>query len=361
MLIALLCTGDLNEPSNFNYPILQGLIELANGDSTLVHQLNPSVVRPDEMMEYDLVVSNGIGRGRIDECREVLRGKIPWLVYDLGYVDRYTEEKTNGYLQLSIDGLNWLPDFSVNNNRRLIGYIKRPKLVKNTVLITAQNPGDPAHGMNHQEIVKWTDDVIKTVLARSPTITIWYRNHPRNPNPYYPAKAVIKDDRTSEYWVDLAGSVITYNSVSAIYAIASNKIVYSSENAVYSKITNRIEEFGDPKDIDSAEFNDFFARLGYCQWTHKELATGQPFKDLLEIYEDQIPVHWIENPDAPENLISQQEYELAKQAKHEKQFFKARSLAKQEWPDEVFHNQLELSEFLDKKIYEFNQQIIKRT
>jgi hypothetical protein len=360
MLIALITTGNVQEEGQYSNAIYKGLLELTDGMPNLIHQLNPSMIRTDELDIYDLIVSNGVGRVNVEEARAYWGDKKPWLVYDLGYIKRYSENNKEGYLQLGINKLNWLPELPVNNNRRLIEWKKPAANPKNTVLIAAQMPGDAAHGMSNAQIVKWSDEVIRTIRRKSPTTTIWYRNHPKNEKPYHPEKVGIKDDKTNEYWLDLVGSFITYNSTSGIEALSAGVHVYCDEKAVYSHLAARISDFGTPFQPSAELFNDFFAKIAYSQWTHKELATGQPFKDLISIYNNEVPMHWIETPPEVEYSVSQQEYEVAKQVKYEKKFFTARAIAKQQWPNEVFHNQLELDEFISKKIQDFNNQIMKQ-
>ena len=360
MQIALLCTGDLREESAFSYEIRRGLVELTEGTENLVQQLSPSLVRPGELLEYDLIVSNGIGREAVEECRSAMRGIRPWIVYDLGYINRWSEDNPEGYLQLGLDQLNWIPPFPVNNKRRQVNFKNPSKNPKNIVLIAPQKPGDPTHGMNLRQLNKWIEETINTIHRINPTTKIWLKNHPKNPAPYSSPKVELKDHKPLDYWLPLVGSLVTYNSTAGIQALAQGVTVYCNEVASYAHLCSRVEDFDNPRSIEILVGNDYFSKLGYSQWTKKELSTGQPFKDLMSIWENEIPLDWIDNADEPEEAISQQEYETAKAIKKEKSFFTARGIAKQQWPAKIFKNQNDINVLVDAKISGFNQQILKR-
>jgi len=198
--------------------------------------------------------------------------KIPVLVVDSAYIHR-----SRGYMQLGLNGLNWIPPEAPHDRAEQMGLI--PQGTANSkrgdkILICRQKPGDAQHDI--PDVDAWMD-VVKKQISKLSLRKIIDRPHPQVAG----SETTLTED-LAESWC-----MVTYNSTAAYEAMLVGVPVFCSESAVYKECAStdftKIEKPYLPAIKTRQKFLD---RLAWAQWKHEEIATGEPVKWCLEHISD---------------------------------------------------------------------------
>ena len=233
--------------------------------------------RPKEIMPADINVIYGMRVNGRDIIEEYLKRGIPSIVIDLGYLKRAMKSNGyDGYWQVSLNGLNWLPDTAPDDRFKSLG-LDYPKYQKRVgyVLLCEQTPGDSSHGMNLFQINDWMDRAVSKCEALG--LQYKKRHHPMNsqvPKDQLP-DCPIEDDLKG------AACVYVHNSNAGNDALMAGLPVVCDENPLYKPAYYEIAS-KDLADIYYPEnIQDYLNRLAYGQWTRDEIENGKAFEYVL--------------------------------------------------------------------------------
>lgn len=272
MKIAVLYSGAYGKES-WSGNLTESLISLGHE----VIQLNPSVLKPYDVLGFDLVISYGM--------KSAIDPSIPRLVIDLGYSDRYQRhDNPIGYLQTSVNNVANPVVPTVNNKRQI--YKVEPIKVDETlpILILGQKEDDKQHRMNAKQLKDYYTNIIQEIGMQHPNHKIIFRNHPKS-KVVFKFNGVENDEHLdSSELVNKVSKVYTYNSTGGLEFIKHCIPVITDLNAYYySQGFNPTIE----------NVTDLFCRLGYSQWTSAELKEPSVVKDILEYtITGKIPTSW---------------------------------------------------------------------
>lgn len=256
-----------------------------NGLLSLGYQINhvaQSGFRESEWMPCDLCVIYGMrnfGKRIIQEHES--RG-VRCIVIDLGYIKRAMKSNGyNGYWQVSLGGLNWVPDSAPDDRWKMLG-LDYPVPVDRDgyVLLAEQTPNDASHGLKMDDLNKWMDRAVRSCKKKG--IAYKKRRHPMN--------SFIPDDEKPNCPIedDLSGASAVYchNSNVGNDALLAGIPVICDDWCEYaptyidlaSKEISKDVSFPEPEKI-----KDYLHRLSYAQWTRDELANGEAFRYVLSV------------------------------------------------------------------------------
>lgn len=247
-----------------------------------INHVSPSGYRARDRMDCDLNVIYGMrrnGREIIENYKE--RG-IPSIVVDLGYINRAMKSNGyQGYWQVSLDGLNWLPEDADSKRFDLLG-IDYPKKKSRAgyVLIAEQTPWDASHGMDIPALNEWTANAVAKCEALGLDYKV--RRHPMNkqiPKEELP-DCPIEDD------LEDAGCVYIHNSNVGNDALLAGIPVVCDEASRYLPTYHGIvdhELSEKPKFPVAKVMEDYLNRLAYAQWLTDEIVTGKAFNYVLNV------------------------------------------------------------------------------
>lgn len=251
-----------------------------------VVQHHPQLFNPYDTHNYQIAITNGL-RGNLEVCRDNLReeGK-KTIVFDLGYIDRSATGVPNGYYQIGLDRLGWVPNFSCPPDRfNNLGVEITPTRVKdsNKVLVIGQKFNDPQHKMNEDQHKAYCKKTCKTFKELGYEVD--FRPHPKS-------KFSIEGFDTcnggnfSELIKDYK-MVVVYNSTAGVEALlAGVPVIAMAEDAHYREVCSRLWEDGKMTTPDIYDVEDYMYRLAYSQWKREEIEEGVPFKFLLSVMDD---------------------------------------------------------------------------
>jgi hypothetical protein len=239
--------------------------------------------RQEPLQEFDLAVTDGIRGPMGVMCREAEALEVPVLIADAAFVRRDLN-----YFQLSINRLNWIPEFDLPGDRwdRLEVELQ-PRHAGDFVLVTGQKPGDAAHGLStfelrekyqdwYQELRKYTE---RPVLFRPHPMGL--EVHPRGLQP--------SSGRSLPDELAAAHALVTWNSTTATDAlIAGTPAFVLGPNAQVDELANsELELIESPFFPDPSIRRALFHRIAYSQWTLDELQDGSALEFTLAAMERQ--------------------------------------------------------------------------
>lgn len=343
-MIAFLVAKNPDIPTHWFFNLFQALKQIDT-----VKVLNPRVVKSHELLEYDVVVSQG--------WHKILNIHPNVLVIDLGYFNRWSLQNPTGTFQVCIGGLNKLPPKDVKPDRAIPFELgARPHKTK-PLLVCAQMPNDPQHGLRDLDLINWYQKAFHACDTQRARIKILFRNHPMTPERKRISFAGIQlaDQGCLLDYLEEVSGVLCYNSIAGLEAIKRGIPVYCDKSAFYSELAQ------DLSDLKTFAYNhdrvgEFFRRLGYAQWTDEELGNPQVIRNFIYIMLTGLtPEDWRDTSfDKPPP--TKQEFELAIQVLEERSFPKARSMAKQYWRDTVFCNKKDLHNHCNTIVREYKEQ-----
>lgn len=238
--------------------------------------------RDKDFLSADFNLIYGMRRNGKAIIENYLERGIPSIVVDLGYINRAMKSNGyNGYWQVSMNGLNWLPEAAEGDRWEALG-VDTPKPVKRTgyVLIAEQTPWDASHGMGVPELNEWT----ARAVAKCEELGLDYkvRRHPMN-------KAIAPEELpgcTIEEDLAGAGCVYIHNSnVGNDALLAGIPVVCDAQSRflpTYHGIVAH-ELTAKPKFPTAKVMKDYLNRLSYAQWTLDEIASGKAFEYVLNV------------------------------------------------------------------------------
>lgn len=243
-----------------------------------INHVAPHGFRESEWMPCDLCVIYGmrhVGKRIIAEHNK--RG-VPCIVVDIGYIKRAMRSNGyNGYWQVGLNGLNWLPDTAPSDRWKDLG-LAYPKHKKggDYVLIAEQVPHDASHGMDDAGIRRWTAAAIK----KCETYGLPYRvrHHPMNNSidPSLLPKTTIEED------VAGARAIYCHNSNTGNDALLAGVPVICDRDCEYAPTYQNLAcSFEKIKYQTDSKMRDYLHRLAYAQWAREELADGSAFRYIL--------------------------------------------------------------------------------
>lgn len=155
---------------------------------------------------------------------------------------------------------------------------KEPDKKRKHVLVCGQTFDDAnVDDINYGE---WLTKTL-LVLLKTSDKKIIYREHPleKRQNIRIPKGVKLSVDRSIEQDLEIAASVVSYNSNSCVEAVIKGIPAFTfSERSVAWDVTNHnLLDINNPKKFDRQQWlND----LTYAQWNLKEIEQGLPFKHL---------------------------------------------------------------------------------
>lgn len=242
---------------------------LAAGDSARVFSV--SDYTSGQMEPCDAVAVFGLQWKGMDVLRDYTEAGIPVFVVDYGYLKRtnHAHDWRTGHWQVSLGGLNRLPDWSCDASRfdaLGVEIHERGGDADGYVLLCAQTTGDASHGMNEQELQQWADEQRR----KWPDLLI--RPHPLQEHlmyglPVCPAK-------TLDEALQGARLVVTGNSNSGHEALlAGVPVVATVPGAAWAPLSGET--------LPSLEARQqHFHRCAWGQWTWAEFRTGEMHRCL---------------------------------------------------------------------------------
>ena len=267
---------------------------------TEIDWVAPVEIPQNRIDSADLVLSIGVREYQQSVLDYFKEQNKPGIVIDLGYMDRaFSPQGINYYWQAGLFNLGWVPNFYCNPNRLYeridtLGYYKPRKVSKYKlpVLLATQKPNDWSHRMNEQQIKGWVQlqvDKIRQVTDRR----IILKKHPKHKGEIK-ALGTESHEMSTNYWIHHSHCTVTYNSTVGAEALLCGRQVYCDKSAYYHEISGG-DDYSELEDIKMSPLEDrrkFFERLAYAQWTGREIATGTPLLDLIDVYRGYPPERW---------------------------------------------------------------------
>lgn len=208
-----------------------------------------------------------------------------WIVCENGY---FNDVEGNRYISMALCGYNgWghsLPSGLLSDRFDALGLAIQPWREEGEhILLVGQAGGTDAR---FTMPTGWPDDVIERIRAVTDRPII-YRPKPTRPLPLLRKHAGVTtaDPHVpiSELFQGAWAAVIHSSKVSAYALLHGTPVLYDGESCVLSSLYGRgVELVEDPP---MPERKPFFDDLAYAQWSHDEIASGEPFHWLLNLHE----------------------------------------------------------------------------
>lgn len=141
---------------------------------------NPAPFTPDQVEKFDLVLHYGMqGRGP-DLVKAYGRAGIPVVIVDFGYLKRGSphEPKPEGYFQVGLNGLNWLPPRACPEDRWEKLGLSLPRArakadKEGHILICGQKAGDSQHSMDLPGLKAWATATMGALRRHTDRPIVW--------------------------------------------------------------------------------------------------------------------------------------------------------------------------------------------
>lgn len=237
----------------------------------------------------DVAVVFGIRQNEQAFIESAKRRGIPTIVVDLGYVNRFDENyravfERDRTLQLSIgDNVGCIPQLKCPPDRRIRLNLTYPGMRGDRfgpIVVMGQWPSDPTHPFSDSaSILAWVKELQELVGNEIP---IKYRPHPR----------LIKSDEFLEKALVSARAVVTWSSNSGHDALLSG-IPVATKCGPYASICEDVDNLYNfsrmPWFPSEEEWEQYFNRMAYGQWSFDELADGTAIKFALAVLAGEDP------------------------------------------------------------------------
>lgn len=239
---------------------------------------------PADAEPADIVVVNGLrfnGRYVADAYSD---RAVPVLVLDAGFLRR-----EDGYRQLGIGRLNWIPAGPHPPDRRLkAGFSAAPIAGadgRRDVVIFGQKSGDAGHGLSDHELLFFYRRAADGARDAFPGLELVFRPHPMNgggmPSGLGTCRLSNPNVESLEECLASAAAVISHSSTAGLKARIAGIPAFCHRDSFYSDAVPTSLPSSDDKETAAAmqmaaiEVDAFLDRLTYGQWTHEELASGE--------------------------------------------------------------------------------------
>ena len=222
--------------------------------------------RQGQAEDFDAVAVCGVRGNNRGVLADYTAAGIPALVIEWGYLKR-ADLGRDGYWQLGIGGLNWLPPMPCKADRwRALG-LKLAKPHDGVTIIAGQMIGDAAHPFNDAgSMTRWA---LETAAQEGGDVL--FRPHPRSA--WVAPAGMALDTLPLAESLARAGKVIAWSSNVGNDALLAGCEVRACGPAIWAGVSRENRR-------------EYFHRLAYAQWTLQEMATGEPIDFVLRAYGD---------------------------------------------------------------------------
>lgn len=295
----VLCGNDHRDTTRIESYIQTGLLEF----SDTVDWINPSDPNTD-ISGYDLIVSVGIRNNQEAILNRAKELKKPGILIDLGFIDRaFTPHDVNKYWYCGLYKLNWLPGILTNKDRLYsllpsLGNQRAPSTNKTRggpkpVLLALQKPGDFSHKMNEEQIIAWAQRQVTLIRKYTDREIVCFK-HPLHVGEV-DIPGTVKKELDTMYWLYHCHCLVTYNSTVGILANVVGTPVFCNSSASYfpHSYKNKYELIENLGKMEIKPRREYLGRLTHTQFTGPEIATGNPFLNLLSYYKGIVPSVWL--------------------------------------------------------------------
>ena len=219
-----------------------------------------------QVENFDAVAVCGCRGNNRDVLADYTAVGIPAMVIEWGYLKR-ADLGRDGYWQLGLGGLNWLPTTPCKTDRwRALG-LNLAKPHDGVTIIAGQMIGDAAHPFGDAvSMTRWACGV-----AEQETGPVLFRPHPRSA--WVAPHGMELDTLPLAVSLARAGKVIAWSSNVGNDALLAGCEVRAYGPAIWAA-------------VERANRRKYFHRLAYAQWTLDEIATGEPIDFVLRAYGD---------------------------------------------------------------------------
>ena len=252
---------------------------LARVGITKVNQVSQHGWREHEWMDCDISLIYGMRTKGLEIIKDNQNHDVKTIVVDLGYLNRAMKSNDyNGYWQVSLNGLNWIPDKADEVRFKSLG-LDYPKEIKRKgyVLLAEQTPFDSSHGLDTHGIKAWMDNAVR--LCEKYGLEYKKRHHPMN------AYIDEADKPTTTIEEDLKGASCVYvhnSNVGNDAIMAGLPVVCDKDPLVkptyYNEVSHDLREPKYPSDV-----KGYLNRLAYGQWTQEEIQNGKAFSYVIKM------------------------------------------------------------------------------
>lgn len=201
------------------------------------------------------------------------------VIVDYGYLSRVSgiASMREGFWQVGINRLGWVPEFKCPPDRfDSLGLSIQPaRKSGQKIYVCGQHEGDPSHGMDRNQMVKWALQSIDDLRAVTQREIVW-RAHPDSPI----GLGNVENSTGPIDWADVF-CVVVINSNIGHEALLNGVPVIAQGDAPYSDLAN--DCFTESLFTPSMKIRKkYFDRLAYAQWTLDEISQGKPFEWLVK-------------------------------------------------------------------------------
>lgn len=227
---------------------------------------------------YDLHVIWGV-RAENTIAAQASRG-LPYLVGELGYFGNRA-----GLISLGFNGLNnraIFPTATSDDRWKKHGVRVHPWREDGRYVLVAGQVIDDKSLAGLKDPMGWYNQVCSTLSKNHEVI---YRRHPKAAvSKFYPKSAILDDNKLLVDSLKDCKALFTYNSNSAVEAAILGVPVIVCDKGSMAWDVAEVWNGGD-FNLVRPDRTAWLSRLGYCQWTHNEIRSGDAWDKLKLVYE----------------------------------------------------------------------------
>jgi hypothetical protein len=257
-------------------PRVEALCAAARADGWRVAAAPQDVSRwPANWRQAGAAVTCGMHVGLAEARAQLAAAGIPLIVTDLGYIRRASRGQHEGYHQVGLGRIGWLPPFACPLDRwKALGVeIETRGLLKGKrVLVLGQVEWDSQHGLGDSQLGRWLQLRATTVARMVGGGRLVFRPHPEAPSLRGRREWAEVEDPGSvplEESIRKSRVVVTYNSTAGVEAVRLGAPVVCDPSAHFAEVAMVAS---------AGERERYFARLAYGQWNLAELRDGTAWK-----------------------------------------------------------------------------------
>jgi hypothetical protein len=275
------------------------------------HCWNPA----DGPFDVDLLVTVGMRRPHAEARERYVKRGIPWMSFDMPHV-----RGVAGDARLYTESHAWLPDVEGLPSRRdrlpvtarsrgdvAVGSAAKklptkkrsrskkaatappsaaPEAVKlaGSVLVIGQMPHDSSHGMNSTQLAEWAEGAFELAHEFYPDAGVVWRPHPKSASvtPKGFDRVSNPHQETIAEAIEAARLVCVYSSTAGLEALIAGCPVVAWGPSCYRDLCAKPGEIAEAEHPGVEAVEALLERIAYTQWSLDELATGEPFRFVLE-------------------------------------------------------------------------------